>query len=522
MKSQSFGILLAFLPLALAAQSLQEHAVPLNNWASPLHIRRSQLQTTQRVATPKLQLPGGVTTDVLVFVPIAPCRLADTRVSSGYPALGSTPLTALTPRTLTVAGACGVETTGFLFPGPEAFSLNVTVVPPGGNTGGYLLVYPNPATPIPLVASMTWNPGASYQSNAVISAASPGGSVNVVANATTDVVIDINGYYAAPSDGLGDTALGTGALNSDTTGGGNTALGYFALVSNTTGTQNTAVGDVALAGNSSASDNTGIGYEALNAATVGPWNTAVGAYALSSNQGSGANTAVGYAALQKNNPSGAVFMDGAGGNTAVGYLALQNTTGSDNIAIGIDAGNFIMSGSNNIMIGNDGTNSDTDIIRIGDGQTAAFIAGISGNTITGTAVVVNSNGELGVEGTSSRRYKDDIEDMGDASKGLLRLRPVTFHYKKAEPDGSKPLEYGLVAEEVAGVYPELVVRGRDGEPESVQYSKLPAMLLNELQKQDETIRKLEARLAALEAQLAINSAAKETAGKPVPSPASGR
>jgi hypothetical protein len=522
MKSQFLATLLAFLPLTLAAQSLHERAVPLNNWAAPPHVRRSELQTTQRVATPKLQLPGGVTTDILVFVPIAPCRLADTRSGSGYPALGSTPLTALTPRTLTIAGACGVETTAFLFPGPEAFSLNVTVVPPGGNTGGYLLVYPNPATPIPLVASMTWNPDASYQSNAVISAATPGGSVNVVANATTDVVIDINGYYAAPSDSKGDTALGTGALNSDSTGGGNTALGYFALVSNTTGTQNTAIGDVALAANVSANNNTGVGYEALNAATVGPWNTAVGAFALSSNQGSGANTAVGYGALQSNNPSGATFEDGAGGNTAVGYLALQNATGDDNIAIGIDAGNFITTGSNNIMIGHDGKNTDSGIIRIGDFQTAAFIAGISGNTITGTAVVVDANGQLGVEGASSRRFKEDIEDMGDASKGLLQLRPVTFHYKKADQGGSKPLEYGLVAEEVAEVYPDLVVRGKDGEPESVRYSKLPAMLLNELQKQDETIRKLEARLAALEAQLATNVNAKETASKPLPSPAGGR
>jgi hypothetical protein len=527
MKSQSLRILMVFFPLTLAAQSLQQRTVPLNNWTAPRQVHRSQLQTQQRVATPKIQLPGGVTSDVLVFVPIAPCRLADTRPGSGYPALGSTPLAALTPLTLQIAGACGVESTGFLFPGPEAFSLNVTVVPPGGTVGGYLLVYPNPITPIPLVASMTWNPGASYQANAVVSAASPGGSVNVVANATTDVVIDINGYYAAPGDSKGDTALGTGALNGDTTGGGNTALGFFALFSNTMGSQNTAIGDVAVASNTTASDNTGVGYEALNAVTVGPWNTAVGAFALSTNQGSGANTAVGYNALLKNNPSGAVFEDGAGGNTAVGYQALYaNTSGSDNIAIGIDAGAFITTGSDNIMIGHDGTSTDNGTIRIGDFQTATFIAGISGTTVAGTAVVVNADGQLGVAGPSSRRYKDDIQDMGDASQGLLGLRPVTFHYKKPDADGSTPLEYGLIAEEVADVYPELVVRGKDGEVESVQYQKLPAMLLNEFQKQNrqiqeqslqiqtlqkleqsnqiqrEQIQKLEARLAALEAQLA--------------------
>src|SRR5580700_1447769 len=264
MPSRLLSSLLAFLPLTLAAQPVQERAIPLSNWTAPRHLKRSQLYTQQRVATPKLQLPGGVTTDVLVFVPITPCRLADTRPSQPYPALGTTPLAPLTPRTLTIAGACGVESTGLLFPGPEAFSLNVTVVPPAGNTGGYLLVYPNPITPIPLVASMTWNPGAPYQSNAVIAAATPGGSVNVVSNNTTDVVIDINGYYAAPSDDKGDTALGTGALNSDSTGAGNTAFGYFALVANTTGTQNTAFGNAALSANIDGGSNTAVGFQALN------------------------------------------------------------------------------------------------------------------------------------------------------------------------------------------------------------------------------------------------------------------
>src|SRR5580700_9868580 len=269
MTPRSLGSLLVFMPLTLAAQSLQERTFPLNNWAAPGQVRRSQLPVQQRIATPKLQLPGSVTTDDLVFVPLKPCRLADTRPSQPYPALGTTPLAPLTPRTLPIAGSCGVESTGFLFPGPEAFSLNVTVVPPGGNTGGYLLAYPNPITPIPLVASMTWNPGAPYQSNAVIAAASPDGSVNVVANATTDVVIDINGYYAAPSDDKGDTALGTAALNGDTTGTGNTAFGYFALVDNTSGADNTAVGYVALGANTIGFANTAFGYQALKANNSG-------------------------------------------------------------------------------------------------------------------------------------------------------------------------------------------------------------------------------------------------------------
>jgi hypothetical protein len=531
MTPRSLPFLLVFLPLILAAQSLQERAILLHDWTAPRQMHRSQLQGQRPVATPNLRLPGGVTTDVLVFVPIAPCRLADTRASQPYPALGKTPLAPLTPRTLPIAGSCGVEGQGLLFPGPEAYSLNVTAVPPASNTGGYLLVYPNPITPIPLVASFTWNPGASYQSNAVISAASPDGSVNIVANSTTDVVVDINGYYAAPTDPKGDTALGTGALNSDTTGTYNTALGYFALLNNTTGTDNTAVGQLALAANTSGTDNTAVGYEALQSTTgpsglsgTGSDNTAFGSMTLVDNTYGFNNTAIGASALQN--------ATGANGNTAVGFAALQYSTGGGNTAVGAGAGNNLRSGNDNIMIGSLGNSSDDSVIRIGIccTQSATYIAGIGGISVSGgTPVVVNSNAQLGVE-VSSRRYKEDIQDMGDASQGLLRLRPVTFHYKKADFDGSKPLEYGLIAEEVADVYPELVVRGVDGQVQSIQYQKFPAMLLNELQKQHQqieeqrrdaelqkkTIEKLEGRLAALEAELA-----KGTSGKALPTSTGG-
>jgi hypothetical protein len=220
---------------------------------------------------------------------------------------------------------------------------------------------------------------------------------------------------------------------------------------------------------------------------------------LTANINGAGNTAIGALALAAT---------GANNSTAVGNFALDQSSGGGNTALGYEAGTNLTTGNNNIMIGNEGMSVDDSTIRIGDAQTSTYIAGISGVGVSGgTPVVVGSNGQLGVE-TSSRRYKEDIEDMGDASEGLLGLRPVTFHYKKPDSDGSKPLEYGLIAEEVAHVYPELVVRGADGQIDSVQYQKLPAMLLNELQKehhhiqqQDETIKKLEARLAALEEQL---------------------
>jgi hypothetical protein len=224
-----------------------------------------------------------------------------------------------------------------------------------------------------------------------------------------------------------------------------------------------------------------------------------------------------------------------------GFAGNSLVQGNYNVVLGYSAAGNLLTGSYNIEVGNEGYVTDDHTIRIGDVQTSTYIAGILGNNMPfGSTVAINSNGQLGVlpMAVSSRRYKDDIHDMGDASKGLLKLRPVTFHYKKAEPDGSKPLEYGLIAEEVAEVYPELVIRGVDGQIESVQYAKLPAMLLNELQKQyrraeqqardaeeqvrriqrqDETIKKLEARLAALEAQ-SSSATAKAPSDKAVPSP----
>ena len=159
----------------------------------------------------------------------------------------------------------------------------------------------------------------------------------------------------------------------------------------------------------------------------------------------------------------------------------NNTTGSNNTALGFQAGYFLTTGSNNIDIGNLGVAADTNAIRLGRQgiQTATYIAGISGAPVTGSDVVVNSVGRLGVV-LSSARYKRDIRDMGETSAGLKKLRPVTFKYK-GDPQNVR--QYGLVAEEVNQLYPELVTHGTDGKAETVRYSMLTSMLLNELQKQ---------------------------------------
>jgi hypothetical protein len=222
------------------------------------------------------------------------------------------------------------------------------------------------------------------------------------------------------------------------------------------------------------SSNTAVGYQAL----LGSAPT----YGTASN-----NTAVGAGALYS-------FSSG-GNNTASGYNALySNTTGSNNIAIGYEAGYKVITGSNNIEIGNVGAAGDNKEIKIGTegAQKKAFIAGIYGNsTVSGLAVVIGSNGELGAV-SSSERFKTGIAAMGSNTEKLQLLRPVTFHYKS---DARGTLRYGLIAEEVAKVYPELVVRDQKGRIDGVRYDELAPMLLNELQKQDARIRGLEQEVA---------------------------
>jgi hypothetical protein len=278
--------------------------------------------------------------------------------------------------------------------------------------------------------------------------------------------------------GSQNTATGFGALFLNTTGVGNTATGMTALISNTTGASNVATGDSALERN-----------------TTGIQNTATGNGALINNTTGSSNIASGDGALS------------------------NNTSGNFNVAIGEDAGSNIRTGSNNIDIAGRGTVNEANTIRVGTQgtQTRTFIAGVSRPLTNGSEatelVVDTTTGQAGLF-PSSLRFKRDIHDMGNASGGLMRLRPVSFRYK-SDPHAS--LQYGLVAKEVARVYPELVSRGADGKVQSVRYLEFTALLLNELQRQqtklaaqqreinllkqqNASINTLSERLAALERQ----------------------
>jgi Chaperone of endosialidase len=179
---------------------------------------------------------------------------------------------------------------------------------------------------------------------------------------------------------------------------------------------------------------------------------------------------------------------------------VSNTGGGHNIAIGDGAGGSATSGDYNIYIGNVGVVSEGSTLRIGDtNQLKTFISGVRGGTTfhnDAIAVLVDSAGQLGTV-SSSREVKEDIVDMNDASERVMKLRPVTFRYRKPFADGSKPVQFGLIAEEVAETFPELAVRSSDGKIETVKYHLIPVLLLNELQRQQQEIRELRQQIEEL-------------------------
>jgi Chaperone of endosialidase len=295
-----------------------------------------------------------------------------------------------------------------------------------------------------------------------------------------------------------NNAVGSHALHTNVDGFSNNALGESALFFNQTGALNTAVGDLALqdndnSGSGAANFNTGVGGEALFANVDGDSNNAIGYQALTFNTIGVQNNAQGFQALMSND-------DGAS-NVAIGDSALSgNAHGSFNTVVGWEAG-FTLEGDDNIYIGatsGDGVTSESGTIRIGDPMfvASAYVAGIFGQTATGgVPVFVDANGKLGTV-TSSARFKDDIKPMDKASESILALKPVTFRYKK-QMDANRIPQFGLVAEDVAQVNPELVVNGRDGKPYTVRYEAVNAMLLNEFLKEHKKVEKQEATIAQL-------------------------
>jgi hypothetical protein len=339
--------------------------------------------------------------------------------------------------------------------------------------------------------------------------------------------------------GGGNTAVGNDALKNNTIGDNNVAVGESALLNNTTGEQNVAVGISALLLNTNGIRNVGVGAFALQNTTTGSFNIGVGQSAMLSNvtgdnnvgigdfaSWSGdENVAVGANAGNRGSQNIAIGFQALAGNDdalhniGIGYDAMSNfglsggdntgvghevfpvlTTGTFNIGIGSGAGGTLISGSNNIYIASSAVaTGEATTTRIGTSQTRAFIAGVSGVTTDindAVAVLIDSAGQLGTI-SSSVRFKHDIADMGDISSSILNLRPVTFAYNS---DATNATQYGLIAEEVAQVFPGIVVKDADGLPSTVQYHVLPVLLLNEVQKLRADMEDMNNRLIVLEQQ----------------------
>jgi hypothetical protein len=304
------------------------------------------------------------------------------------------------------------------------------------------------------------------------------------------------GAFALLSNDMGfdNTAMGDRALLSNTSGDGNTALGTDALRFNTIGSGNTAVGDGALDFNTEAFNNTAIGSTALAGNTVGDENTALGSSALLFNTEGSFNTAIGFEALYSNTTGSS--------NTAAGLDALtENTTGTGNTAIGNDALLANTTGSNNTALGTEaGTNVNTasNVICVGapgaDVSSTCFIGNIRGvatQNADAVPVLIDSAGQLGTM-SSSRRFKKEIKPMDTASEAILALKPVTFHYKSDKKDTP---QFGLIAEEVGNVNPDLVVRDKNGDIYTVRYDAVNAMLLNEFLKEHRKVEELKSAMA---------------------------
>ncbi len=391
-------------------------------------------------------------------------------------------------------------------------------------------------------------------------------------NGTFNVAVG-SGALFSNTTGTGLTATGNTALHSNTTGANNTAAGYNAIGANTTGAFNTAAGFSALSANTTGSNNLALGYAAGSSLTTGDNNIAIGNNGVAGESnvirigngqtdtylagvihgdGSGLTGLAGSLALPATSSASVGVITQNGGsllhtygsdnffagqnagnfamtgyfntgsgervlnsnttgntNTGLGFNALaNNTTGTSNLALGSGAGQDLTTGDNNIMIGNSGVAAEANTIRIGTFQSRVFLVGVSGVTSSGgAAVFINSSGQLGTI-TSSRRFKDDIRDMDQSSTALLALRPVSFRYKP-EIDAAGLPQFGLIAEEVAEVNPDLVIRDASGAIQTVRYEQVNAMLLNEFLKDHRRLAEKDAQISALQERLAEREAQDE-------------
>lgn len=300
-----------------------------------------------------------------------------------------------------------------------------------------------------------------------------GSAVSVTGYVNSNGGYQINGATMFQVDANNDVMIGLASGNSSITGNDNQIIGDYTGASLTSGNADVFLGSSAGKNTTTGNGDVFVGFLSGSGNSTGAYNTFLGAEAGQANTTGFNNTFLGF------------------------YAGATVTTGTNNIYVGQTTGSSNPTGSNNVYLASAGVDGENNAIRIGSGQTTAFMAGIYGITSgNGVPVYINSNGQLGTQ-TSSRRYKENISDMGDSTSALMKLRPVTFYYKPEYDNGPRTLQYGLIAEEVAQVYPDLVAYNPDGKPYTVRYQYLSSMLLNEVQKQ---YRKAEVQAEVIQSQ----------------------
>lgn len=443
-------------------------------------------------------------------------RVLGTAGESGVIRIGDS--TTLTPQTTCfIAGISGVMTSS-----SQMVTINTTtgqlgsaVIPAGtvtalnGNSGsatasGGAITVDTANTTVKFVGS-----GSTLVQDFGLANLILGNSATAITSASDNMGLGDN-IFTLLSSGQKNCALGSSALRDVSGGSSNVGIGFAALANHTTTSDNIAIGDTALANSLTLSQTIAIGTLALASLTAGvSLCTAVGYRAGAGSTGT-SNTIMGYDVLGGAGGAGASsqnslvgdragqLISSASSNSGLGYICLANLlTGSSNVAIGASAGSsYASSESSNIVISNVGTAAESNVIRIGTQgagagqQNLCFIAGITGVTVVGAAVLCDGTGKLGTV-VSSERYKENIVDMDD-SVSVLNLRPVEFAYKA---DSMKTKQYGLIAEEVENDFQYLCLYDKEGRPDSVKYHELPVFLLREIQRLNARIEVLEKKSA---------------------------
>ncbi len=361
---------------------------------------------------------------------------------------------------INVVGTHGLNTTGTIGPNTATWAIDNTI------TLGDLAVVTtgNDALTVTSGNITLSGTGASAAGNINLPATTTDGRQGIVNSAGTRFI----------SNYLNTTAVGNGSGNLTATGLFGSAFGIDVLTSLTTGSADSGFGAGALQNVTTGDNNSCFGFISGQLITTGSNNSAIGAGTIN-------NLTTGSR------------------NMAMGHFALTSMlTGSDNVAIGDSAGGaYVGAESSNILIGSlvSGTVGESNVLRIGNGTgggatnlNKAFISGIRGITTDvndAIAVLVDSAGQLGTV-SSSIKYKQNIRDMNGDSEVIYDLHPVVFNYRKYPDQDS----WGLIAEEVEKVFPQLVVY-KDNEPETVKYHDLVPLLLNEIIKLRKRIIQLE-------------------------------